>query len=248
MTLLFLLLAALSVMLVSLIGAIFIWKKFGDFAHKNIHYLVSFSAGVFFIVAINLTRESWELSGSYLLTFIYILIGIGIFLGISFLFPESHHHHEKGDCCDDHTKAGAKRMIIGDAIHNMADGIILAPAFLIDIQLGIMTTLGILIHEGIQEISEFFVLKDAGYTTKQALIRNVLASSTILIGASIGFFVSSSTNILTVLLGIASGVFLYIVIVDLVPKSVKASHKDKKYFKYILWALFGILLIWLFQR
>jgi zinc and cadmium transporter len=235
--------ASAGVMVVSLSGVLFVFKRINKWTERNIKYLVAFSAGVFLIISYNLVFEAIEFSSNNIIATISILGGFLMFYLLEKLYPESHCHHDDKKCIANADKSGAHRVMIGDAFHNIADGILLVPAFLVDIKLGIAATVGILIHELIQEISEFFVLKDAGYTTKQSLIRNFLISSTILIGAGLGLYVSSVGNFIGPFLGVAAGAFIYIVLVDLIPNSVKASHKEKKYLKYLFWVVFGVVLI-----
>ncbi len=203
--------------------------------------LVSFSAGVFLFVAINLSQETFELAPNTLYAILFILSGALVVYLLSFLLPEGHsHHHAEDD--HNHDKSVAHRVLLGDAIHNFADGILLAPTFLIDLRLGIATTVGIIIHEFIQEISEFVVLKEAGYTTKQALIRNILTASTVLVGAVVGYFFASSNVVIAVLLGVAAGIFFYTVFVDLFPSTLDRK-KPKASAQMLLWAVLGVMLL-----
>ena len=55
-------------------------------------------------------------------------------------------------------------MILGDSIHNFCDGIIIAAAFLADTQLGIVTSLAIIAHEIPQEVGDYIVLLNAGFS------------------------------------------------------------------------------------
>jgi len=245
---LYLFIACVFIMLASLAGLITVWTKLGKWMHKNLSFLVSFSSGVFLVVAFNLALESFEFSNSVTVGFFAILLGILFLHFVSYLFPEAHYHHEKHSTEYIHNKLGAKRILVGDAIHNVGDGILLAPAFAIDIRLGIVTAVGILIHEFVQEISEFFVLREAGYSTNQALQRNFLISSTILVGAVLGYFLSSVHLFVGPLLGIAAGSFFYVVIEDLIPKSVAFSQKRKAYKKYFFVAMLGMAIMWMLSQ
>lgn len=236
--------SALAIMTMSLAGIIFVWKKLGKTLEKNLHYFVSFSAGVFLFVAYHLIEESLEFSSTAGLAGIFIVLGILAFYGLDKILPESHHHHTEADGEHTHTNPGAKKMLIGDAIHNIGDGILLVPAFIISPALGFITALGILIHEFIQEVAEFFVLRQAGYTTKQALVRNFAVSSTILIGLVIGFSLSQFNNLLGPIFGIAAGAFLYIIFVDLIPTLKPFYKKNKKTFaKLVICFFLGLALI-----
>ena len=219
------LLSALAVMLISLTGIVFTWKQFGSWLNKNLFYLVSFSSGVFFVVALGLISESLHLIENPYITTAYIALGAIIVWGISFLFPEGHHHHSDEHCDDSHSSKGARRLLVGDSVHNIADGALLVPAFIVDIKLGLATAFGILVHEFVQEVSEFFVLKSAGFSNKKALMWNFFTSSTILLGVILGYILISTEGIIGPLLGVAAGMFLYTVLVDLVPSSLKGGKK-----------------------
>ena len=93
--------------------------------------------------------------------------------------------HEGGDA---HPPLDARRLLLTDGIHNAADGIFLAASYAVSPALALVAGVSIFVHEALQEISEFFVLKDAGYSTKGALVVNFLTSSTIIIGAIGGDF------------------------------------------------------------
>jgi zinc and cadmium transporter len=230
-------------MLASLSGVLFISKFLKEWTDNNLKYLITFASGVFLIVTFNLISEAFEFSTNKTIVIVSVFAGFIFFLLLERLYPEIHCHHEGDNCLAKKNKKGAQRVLIGDAFHNIGDGILLAPIFVTDISLGFIAAIGIFVHEFVQEISEFFVLKSAGYSTKKALTRNFLISATILIGAVGGFYLSSFENLVAPLVGLAAGAFIYILLIDLIPQSVKNSAKEKKYFNYIAWTLLGVLLI-----
>jgi zinc transporter ZupT len=67
-------------------------------------------------------------------------------------------------------------IMVGDAFHNFVDGIIIAAAFLTDVNLGIVTALAIIAHEIPQEVGDFLILLQSGYSKMQALAVNLLSS------------------------------------------------------------------------
>lgn len=91
-----------------------------------------------------------------------------------------HHCHE--DPCEVHGGAGPL-ILIGDAIHNFVDGIVIAAAFLTSIPLGIATALAVIAHEVPQEIGDFAILLDNGYGRMKALMLNTLSAAATLPGA-----------------------------------------------------------------
>ena len=55
-------------------------------------------------------------------------------------------------------------VIVGDTMHNVLDGVLIAAAFLIDINLGMMTGIAVLAHEVPSEVGNFAVLLHSGMT------------------------------------------------------------------------------------
>ncbi len=237
---LYLLLACFVVMLASLSGVFFLTNKLSGWTERNLRFLISFSAGVFIVVAYHLTIESIEHT-STAKSVMWLLIGAIAIHIFSKIWPEFHHHHER-DVEHIHSVAGARRILMSDALHNIGDGVLLAAAFAVNIYLGIVATASIFIHEAIQEISEFFVLKEAGYSNREALVKNFFVSSTIIIGALIGYFVSEQDYIMGPLLGFAAGAFIYILINDLIPKSIK-NAREGGLIKHLGWTVLGLVII-----
>ncbi|MFA6522690.1 MAG: ZIP family metal transporter [Patescibacteria group bacterium] len=233
-------LSCLAIMLVSLCGAFFLHKRLHDWMEKSMTYLLSFSAGIFFIIGFNIALEVFEES-SLLLSIGSIGLGALIAFLIERIIPDCYHHHD--ECHEHHSRPMAYRMLLGDSLHNITDGFLLAPAFVADFRLGLLVAASVFIHEFVQGISEFFVLKEAGYTTSQALIRNVITNSTVFIGAILGLFLAQSASIMSPLLGIAAGLLLYMFTMDMLPRSIRASQEQKKYVRYFLMMLLGVLLI-----
>ncbi|MDP2629184.1 MAG: ZIP family metal transporter, partial [Candidatus Harrisonbacteria bacterium] len=243
---LYVLLAAFIIMLASLAGVFSVWKRFGTFLEKHLSLLVSFSAGVFLIVSWQLGSEVLEEASSMNSGLLWILFGAVLVMVLFRMLPYFHHHHdEHEEIQEKHSHIDGRRVLFSDAVHNVGDGILLAASFSISITLGFLTTIGIFVHELVQEISEFFVLRQAGYSTKGALKVNFLVSSTILIGALGSFFLLEQFEILEVpLLGIAAGAFLVVVFFDLIPHSVRNSKKLGKYFLgHLAWFIVGALLM-----
>ncbi len=236
------LLAASSIMLISLVGVLFTWTTFKVFMERNLPYLGALSAGVFGIVALHLIMEAAHILENTAMIVLYAVVGVFALWKIGTWFPESHHH-ESAECTDTHSKRGAKHMLIGDSLCNIADGAIIAPAFMISVPLGISATIGILTHEIVQEIGEFFLYKKAGYSTRKALALNFLSASTIFIGAGAGLVLSQQQDFLGPLLAMAGGGFIYMVIVDMMPSSYKTMKASGKYRQHGLSFVAGVVLM-----
>ncbi|MCK4635266.1 MAG: ZIP family metal transporter [Candidatus Moranbacteria bacterium] len=244
-TLVYLAISILIVITVSISGVFFIQKNLKKFLDKNLHYLISFSAGVFCLLSYEMFHEAEHILDNFKYAILSFATGFfGIFI-ITKILPQIHEHH---DSCCDHShknKIEAKKILIGDAFHNVGDGIILTTAFLTSLPLGLAVSLSVIIHEFLQEISEFFVLKEAGFSTKKALVYNFLVSLTIIIGVIIALLFSNLNSINGIIIGITSGIFFNTVIVDLIPHGFKKKkHSDSKLI-HISLLFFGILFMFL---
>lgn len=216
--------AAFAVMLISLSGVLFAAGPLHRLAHRNLPYLATFAGGVFLIVVYHLLEESLH-EGSVALAAGAILFGAALMEALHHLLPDTHHHHsmEHGHA---HTSIDGRRVLLADALHNVGDGVLIVASFAVDFYVGVAATIGILIHEFVQEISEFFVLKEAGYSTRDALVRNFLASSTILLGVIIALYLASAEEIALLFAGLAAGGFLAVILRDIIPHTVHSirSH------------------------
>lgn len=145
----------------------------------------------------------------------FTLAGIVLFFLFEKLIIWRHCHDGE---CEMHGSAGPL-ILIGDAFHNFVDGIIIATAFLINIPLGIATSLAVIAHEVPQEIGDFAILLDGGYSKQKAFLYNVLSSLTTMTGAVISyFFLKAAETALPYILAISAASFIYIAMADLIPE------------------------------
>jgi len=236
------LIACALIMFASLVGVLTVWGKAGRVVERNLDFLTSFAAGVFLIVAYHLAEETLEHATSLGAGLIWILGG-ALALWIIFKLLPNLHRHAHGHEHQGHT-IDPRRLLISDGIHNIGDGIVLAASFAASATLGVAAALSIFFHELVQEISEFFVLREGGYSVRRALSFNFLVSSTILIGAFGAYFLLDLFELIEVpLLGFSAGAFLVVVLGDLIPHSIKASHERSHIFRHLLWFGLGALLM-----
>ena len=152
---------------------------------------------------------------------------------------DSHgHSHAHGS----HKSAGTM-ILIGDGIHNFVDGVLIAAAFLTDVQLGIVTSLAVAAHEILQEAGDFAILLHSGFSKKKALIYNVLASLTTVLGGVLAYYsLAGLHDSLPYFLAIASSSFIYIAVADLIPTLHKKTD-IKTSLQQIALILAGVVLI-----
>ncbi len=240
------LLASLLVMLVSLSGKLVTWRIAGPFIDRNLHFFVSFAAGVLLVIAFNLSREIIEHAGSFAAGLPWIAIGaVVVLIGFRYI-PQFHHHHDAGALDHQHMRLDANRVLVSDGIHNIGDGVVIVASFVASPIVGMATTFSILLHESLQEISEFFVLRQSGLSVTRALVYNFLSSSTILIGTIGAYFLLDQFEYLEVpLLGLSVGGYLIIVFHDLIPHSLNSAHTSAHYLRHFFYFIIGIVLMFL---
>jgi zinc and cadmium transporter len=241
MTILFSVIAAFAVMFASLVGVIFSSRQLGNWMKSRLTYLATFSAGVLAVLAYHLIEEAFHEAASIPLVAGSIVIGVVALEIVHGLIPNAHHHHGEPD--HTHSAIDGRRVLLSDAVHNITDGFLIVSAFVTDWRIGIGATIGIMLHETVQEISEYFVLKHAGYSNRQALIYNFASSSSILIGVAIAFILASSETLLSVLAALAAGGFLSVVIRDLVPDAVQSARTRGTWMQHVFALAIGVALM-----
>lgn len=231
------LLGAFGVALLSLIG-VFFFGNTGKISGAHRFILpgaVGVFLGVVFFELIPETLASSEEWGP-----LAIMIGfLGFYLLSHFLDTFHHHHFDEHDAC---IKNGARKLLIGDSIHNFADGVVIASAFMINPMVGVLTVVGIALHEIPQEIAEFGVLLQSGYTKRAAIFYNFLSSLSVVFGVFLTYlFIETLGGYIFILTGIAAGNLLYIAATDLIPE-LRHSHREH-FFKTFIATLLGVAII-----
>ncbi|MFH1364789.1 MAG: ZIP family metal transporter [Candidatus Aenigmatarchaeota archaeon] len=204
-------------------------------------YLVSFSAGALFGDAfLHLLPHTVEEFGFTVNVSMYLLSGIILFFVLEKIVHWRHCHLPD---TKDHVHPFAYTNLIGDALHNFIDGLIIAVSYLISIPVGIATTIAVILHEIPQEIGDFGVLIHAGFTRKRALFVNFLSAITAIIGAIIALSAAFMfENITVFLVPLAAGGFIYIAGSDLIPELHKETRVSRSLGQLVLF-LFGILVM-----
>ncbi|MEO8060624.1 MAG: ZIP family metal transporter [Burkholderiales bacterium] len=194
---------------------------------RVVQHLVSLSAGVLLGTALlDVLPEAFESKASPQALFGTLLCGLLFFFLLEKAELYRHSHHHEGDEHHHHhgfDKSQAGRggwsVIMGDSIHNFCDGIIIAAAFLADTRLGVVTSLAIIAHEIPQEVGDYIVLLNAGFSRGRALFYNALSGMAAVLGGVIGYFIVGPWEALfPYLLVVASSSFIYVAVADLIPQ------------------------------
>ena len=230
------LISILIVSALSLIGVLYLSVN-EKTLKKILFYLVSFAAGGLLGAAfLDLLPEA---NGG--VAYAYVLAGLMFFFLIENFLHWHHVHHEKKEA-----HSFAYMNLVGDAVHNLIDGAIIAGAYLVSIPLGVVTTIAVVLHEIPQEFGDFAVLVYGGFSKTQALLFNFLTALTAFIGAGLAYYFSTAVqNFNAYLIPFAAGGFIYIATVDLLPALRRETERDvRKSIAQTIFVILGIVMIW----
>lgn len=208
---------------------------------------------------------------------VLICFSVGALLGNSFfhLVPESYFHIESTQMASwliiggfilfflieqllhshqpNHSESTSKVKSYGylslyaDGIHNFTDGILIGAAWMFSPELGLATTLTVILHEIPQEISDFGILLKAGFSRKKALLYNFFAAISAVLGTVIAlWFGHEVEHFSTYVLPIAAGGFIYLAASSLLPEILR-STKNKNWILHTIFVLFGLVLMYGFS-
>ena len=198
--------------------------------------LVCVSAGLLLTVALTrLVPEAFESGLDARLLGWVLLAGILGFFLLEKLALIHHTHHHEGDEHHHHhghdaheAGRGGIPILVGDAFHNFADGVVIAAAFLVDWRAGVMATAAVMAHEIPHEIGDFMILLNAGFSRRRAFGFNLLSGMSAVVGGIVGYFVlEASLSLLPYALAIAAASFIYIALSDLLPEMMRRSSLAK---------------------
>ena len=135
-------------------------------------------------------------------------------------------------------------IVVGDSFHNFTDGIIIASAFLADVKLGVVTAAAIVAHEMPQEVGDFLVLLNSGFSKAKALALNALSSLAAVAGALLGYFaLSAAQSWVPQVLAISAASMIYVAVADLIPGLQRRTRFAESVAQVAFIAL-GIFTLW----
>lgn len=203
------------------------------FLAKLVDRMVSISVGILLAAALlHSLPEAFEMPGvDPHVLFAVLLAGLLGFFLLEKVSLLRHSHHHEGDGHDHHHGHDAEEagqsgwmILIGDGLHNFVDGVLIAAAFMVDFEVGVFTAMAIVAHEIPQEIGDFIVLINAGFSRARALFYNLISGALSVLGGVLGYFFLEKANAaMPYLLVIASSGFIYIAVSDLIPQMHRRS-------------------------
>lgn len=221
--LLIIIFTALGGVLSVLAASFFLWLNDAQRARVLPHG-VSFATGALLAVAFwgliphaleDVSRDNIQSLSAFVMAGI-----LGFFMLEKLLvWRHCHQNHCGAHGDDEHSPHPAGMLILlGDGIHNFVDGVLIAAAFLTDVKLGVVTSLAVAAHEIPQEVGDFAILLQSGYSKGKALFYNILSSLATVVGGILAYFsLESLHDILPYFLALAASSFIYIAVADLIP-------------------------------
>jgi zinc and cadmium transporter len=222
-------------------------------------HMLSLAAGALMATAfMSLLPEAFESQADSHDLFSVLLAGLVFFflLDKAELWHHGHEHHHTADHphhhpahahaaahSHQHPASGGWAVLAGDSVHAFGDGILIASAFMADMQLGVVAALAVLAHEVPHHMGDLVVLRATSGTQRAALVKVSLAGTVTAIGGLAGYFLLSRLEaFLPYFLVAASSSFLYVALADLIPQLQKRLGL-KETATQISWLVAGIALV-----
>ncbi len=200
--------------------------------------LVALSAGSLIGGALfHMLPNAVAASGNSLQTWVAVACGFSTFFALEQFLHWHHCHRAQIDC----KKPLTYLILIGDGLHNLIGGMAVASTFMVDIRLGITTWLAAAAHEVPQELGDFGVLVNGGWSKSKALLFNLVSGLMFLLGGLLTYSLSFNFDIAW-LVPFAAGNFLYIGASDLIPE-VNQHAEQRPNLTHFLCFIAGLALL-----
>ena len=250
------------------IGSVWLaaWLSFGIVSRYTQHML-SLAAGALLATAfLHLLPEAFEGGIEPHNLFVTLLVGLLFFflLDKAELWHHGHeHHHHHGDRqghdhdhhqhahnhAHNHTDTSQEKspggwaILAGDSVHCFGDGVLIASAFMVEMQLGIVAALAVLAHEVPHHMGDLVVLRESSGNRQAAILKVSLAGAVTALGGIAGYLLLESlSSLLPYMLAIASSSFIYVALADLIPQLQKRLS-SRETAAQIVWLVSGIALV-----
>ncbi len=216
--------------------------------------MLGFAAGALLSTAcLHLLPEAFEGGVEAKHICIALLIGLVLFfvLDKAELWHHGHEHHaghavHDGDAGHVHpaqTSGGAWAVLVGDSVHCFGDGLLIAAAFIADLQLGALASLAVLTHEVPHHLGDLVVLGQGGQARQRAAGKVAFAGAVTVVGGLVGYWLVAPLKAwLPYFLAAAASSFVYVALADLIPQLQKPVG-PRQSVRHIVWLLLGIAVV-----
>ena len=241
---LYALISTIAVSIISLIGvSLFALKT--EKLQKILLLLVCFSVGALLGNAFfHLVPESYFHIESPKLTSWLIIAGFMLFFLVEQLL---HTHQAANPAVSFRVKPYGYLSLYADGIHNFTDGILIGAAWMFSPELGLATTITVILHEIPQEISDFGILLKAGFSKKKAILYNFIVATTAILGTILALWLGHEVEHFSIyVLPVAAGGFVYLASTSLLPEVLRNTKKGN-WIYYSFFVLMGLGLMYYFS-
>lgn len=238
--------------LAGVVSVLLAWMLSSSLLSRHPEHMLSLAAGALLATAFfNLMPEAFESAYSSHALFLVFLFGllVVIVLDKAEIWHHAHEHGKSGELKAHqndhhlHTSIGGWSVLFGDGVHALADGILIASAFLTDWRLGFGAAFAVLLHEVPHHMGDLAVVGNGSSQSKKALLKVSLVGSMTVIGGLVGyFFVGQFVDWLPLLLVFAASSFAYVALSDLIPQLNKPMRLGQTIVQ-LSWLLSGCLLV-----
>ena len=218
--------------------------------HSILLILVAFSAGSILGAAyFDLLPEAIELFKAESDVYVYITLGFILFFFLErFIYWYHGHGHEadiSAKTAERFSRKGfAYLNLIGDAVHNFVDGMVIAASFLTGFSTGLAATVAVIFHELPQEMGDYGILVYAGFKRDRALLLNFAVALTVILGGIFAvFFIGTVEALRGLLIAFSAGGFIYLAASELIPEMQEEKSFKRSVVQFVFFIL-GIALIW----
>jgi len=179
--------------------------------------------------------EAFGENESATLVSILVIVGLLVFFVLEKFLHWHHSHGEEERCENERTEISdgdknkkihplGRLILVSDGLHNFIDGTIIGVSYLASIEIGVATTIAVILHEIPQEFGDFGILIHSGFSRTRALFLNFLSASLAIAGALVALLIGTrAESFIPFVLPFAAGTFIYIATADLIPE----LHKTK---------------------
>ncbi len=197
---------------------------------KILMFMVSFAVGgLFGDVFIHIFPDVYG-KGKDLAVSLGVLGGIFLFFVLEKFIYWRHCHSTE---CVAHTKPFVFLNLIGDAVHNFFDGVIIGASYTASIPLGIATTLAVVLHEIPHEVGDYGILIHGGLSRWRALFLNFVCATVAILGTILALFIGAKLKSFAFYaMPFTAGGFIYIAGSDLIPELHKEANIGRSLFQF----------------
>ncbi|HEX3000327.1 MAG TPA: ZIP family metal transporter [Armatimonadota bacterium] len=170
-----------------------------------------------------------------------------------------HHHFPAEEAGEAHAGKGGVQDLLqakpfavvslgGKLLHHFIDGMVVGGSYLIDMRLGVATTVAVMLHEIPSTLGDFAVLMQAGLSRLRAVLFSFLVALPVIVGGTVTLLFGQKSDMLPLyLIPFTAGSFTYLALGDLIPELHADSMRRGKMLSGAVGLFIGIVMMELME-